>query len=135
MDPLPILLPLFLVPGIETIEPAFLYTDGEAVMMDSTVGTGAVAGNGDVVSVHYVLREMGGKEIANSVLRGLPFSFVLDDKSLLGDFVKGMHVGGLREVTLPAERLGMPELIGPKVGTCSLSLRLLTVRHPAPQPK
>ena len=75
----------------------------EITSQDVTVGTGATAAAGDVVTVHYVLT-VNGNLVDSSYVRGAPYTFQLGVGQVIPGFergVLGMRVGGKRRVTVP----------------------------------
>jgi FKBP-type peptidyl-prolyl cis-trans isomerase len=69
-----------------------------------TVGTGATAAAGDVVTVHYTLFLTNGTRIESSRDRNAPLTFQIGAGFYLAAFeagVVGMRVGGTRRVTIP----------------------------------
>ena len=71
---------------------------------DKKMGTGAEAVNGSVVTVHYTGWLMNGTKFDSSRDRGTPFNFTLGKHEVIQgweDGVKGMKVGGLRELVIP----------------------------------
>ena len=48
MDVFPLLLPFFVVPGIDALPPTDLYVDGDVVAFDQELGSGQLAGPGEV---------------------------------------------------------------------------------------
>jgi hypothetical protein len=77
------------------------------MVIDAHVGGGPVLQRGDRYTVTYKLEILGGKELANSTLRGLPFSKELGDgrDGYLDKWVKGMSVGGMRRVFFGADQV------------------------------
>ena len=76
------------------------------VIQDLIVGRGALAQEGDEVVVHYVARLLTGKEFDSSRERRAPLGFALGMGVViqgLHDGLKGMRVGGMRKLTIPAE--------------------------------
>ena len=75
-------------------------------------GADVVSGAGDTVSVHYEGRLTNGSKFDSSRDRGQPFSFQLGQGRVIRGWdlgVAGMQVGGLRELTIPAdEGYGLP---------------------------
>lgn len=78
----------------------------ELEINDITVGTGAEAVNDMRVSVHYTGWLTDGTKFDSSVDRGQPFAFVLGQGRVIQGWdkgVKGMKVGGKRELIIPPE--------------------------------
>ena len=74
------------------------------VIVDVVVGKGAVAKDGDKVSVHYTGTLTDGKEFDSSRKKGTPFQFVLGKSQVIKGWdqgVAGMKVGGRRKLTIP----------------------------------
>ena len=72
---------------------------------DIQAGTGAEAVNGRQVQVHYTGWLTTGKKFDSSVDRGEPFSFTLGAQQVIRGWdegVKGMKVGGKRQLKIPA---------------------------------
>lgn len=72
---------------------------------DVKVGEGAEATPGRVVSVHYTGTLMEGTKFDSSRDRNEPFDFVLGQREVIAGWdegVKGMRVGGVRRLTIPA---------------------------------
>ncbi len=68
-------------------------------------GAGAVAKNGDKVSVHYVGVLENGTKFDSSVDRGVPFEFTLGAGQVIPGWdigVEGMKVGEKRKLTIPS---------------------------------
>ena len=79
---------------------------GELVIEDLAAGSGATAGNGDVVKVHYTGWLTDGTKFDSSLDRGQPFAFRLGDGRVIQGWeqgVAGMQVGGKRRLTIPPE--------------------------------
>jgi FKBP-type peptidyl-prolyl cis-trans isomerase len=75
----------------------------EITSTDVTVGTGATAVVGDVVTLHYNLT-VNGNKIDSSYDRGTPITFQLGVGATIPGFemgVLGMKVGGKRQVVVP----------------------------------
>ena len=75
----------------------------EITSQELTVGTGATAALGDVVTVHYILT-VSGNVIQSSYELGSPFTFQIGVGSVIPGFergVLGMRVGGKRRVSVP----------------------------------
>lgn len=75
-------------------------------IVDTKVGTGDEAKPGKTVSVHYVGTLENGTKFDSSRDRGQPFSFTLGQGRVIKGWdlgVAGMKVGGIRQLTIPAE--------------------------------
>ena len=75
----------------------------EITSTDLTVGTGATAAAGDVVSVHYIL-SLNNSVLESSYQAGNPITFQLGVGAVIPGFergVLGMRVGGRRRVVVP----------------------------------
>jgi FKBP-type peptidyl-prolyl cis-trans isomerase FkpA len=73
---------------------------------DLTVGEGPKAAAGDTLSVHYVGTLDDGTQFDSSRDRGSPFEFTLGVGQVIQGWdegMKGMQVGGMRNLTIPAE--------------------------------
>ncbi|MHB1518188.1 MAG: FKBP-type peptidyl-prolyl cis-trans isomerase [Acidimicrobiales bacterium] len=73
-------------------------------MSDLITGTGAVAKDGDTVTVQYVLATYSAGRVIQSSWSGSPFSFVLGAGRVIKGWdegVVGMKVGGRRELIIP----------------------------------
>lgn len=69
-------------------------------------GMGAVAKNGDTVSVHYVGVLENGAKFDSSIDRGTPFEFNLGARQVIPGWeigVEGMRVGEKRKLIIPSE--------------------------------
>jgi FKBP-type peptidyl-prolyl cis-trans isomerase FkpA len=87
---------------------------------DTTVGTGPEATPGRRVSVHYTGTLLDGTTFDSSRDRGEPFTFRLGSGEVIPGWdegVKGMRVGGVRQLTIPSSmaygRRGSPPTIPP----------------------
>ncbi|HYD58509.1 MAG TPA: FKBP-type peptidyl-prolyl cis-trans isomerase [Burkholderiales bacterium] len=103
------------------------------VIHDLIVGRGALAQEGDDVIVHYVARLLSGKEFDSSRERRQPLRFALGmGEAIQGmhDGLKGMRVGGLRKLTIPADlaygQRGLGESVPPNA-TLVYEVELLRV--------
>ncbi|MGN6371627.1 MAG: FKBP-type peptidyl-prolyl cis-trans isomerase [Solirubrobacteraceae bacterium] len=106
-------------------KPAIALPKGAApsklVVKDLVKGTGAEAKLGQSVTVNYVgVLYNGGKEFDSSWKRGEPATFSLENGKLITGWtqgIPGMHVGGRRELIVPAElaygKQGQPPTIPP----------------------
>ncbi|MFD8260567.1 FKBP-type peptidyl-prolyl cis-trans isomerase [Streptomyces griseoluteus] len=110
----------------------------ELTIRDLVVGDGAEVKSGMVVRVHYVgVTFASGKEFDASWDRGEPFKFALGGGKVIKGWdrgVKGMRVGGRREIIVPP-RLGYgnrsPTPLIPAGSTLVFVVDLLDVYSPA----
>ena len=75
------------------------------VIHDVKVGTGAEAVPGRSVTVHYTGTLMDGTKVDSSRDRGKPYTFRLGAREVIAGWdegLRGMRVGGERELTVPA---------------------------------
>lgn len=73
-------------------------------IVDLIVGTGAVAVNGDTVTVNYVGTLTNGTKFDSTYDRNQPYTFRLGAGQVIAGFdqgVVGMRVGGKRRLTIP----------------------------------
>ncbi len=103
---------------------------------DVTVGTGAEAKNGDLISVNYAGTLVGGKEngkeFDSSYKRNQPFEFTLGASRVIAGFdlgVLGMKVGGKRTIVIsPDLGYGDQEMAAiPANSTLKFTVELLSV--------
>ncbi len=81
------------------------------VIQDLIVGRGALAQEGDRIKVHYVGKLLDGTQFDSSRDRRSPLEFSLGMGAVargLDYGVRGMRVGGMHKLTVPAE-LALPE--------------------------
>lgn len=110
----------------------------ELTIRDLVVGDGPEVKSGMVVRVHYVgVTFASGKEFDASWDRGEPFKFALGSGKVIKGWdrgVKGMRVGGRREIIVPP-RLGYgnqsPTPLIPAGSTLVFVVDLLDVYSPA----
>lgn len=72
---------------------------------DITIGSGATATAGNLVSVHYTGWLTDGSKFDSSKDRNEPFDFNLGAGQVIKGWdegVQGMQVGGIRKLTIPA---------------------------------
>ncbi len=100
-------------------------------------GEGAIAQTGDTVSVHYTGWLMDGKKFDSSVDRNTPFEFELGAGRVIKGWdqgVVGMHVGGKRELIIPAELAYGDRAVGggliPANSTLKFEVELLSIVEP-----
>jgi len=105
---------------------------------DITVGTGAVAKEGDRVRVHYTGWLTTGKKFDSSVDAGRPFTFALGNGEVIRGWdegVAGMKVGSKRQLRIPPElgygENGTPDGTIPANATLIFDVQLLSVQEPA----
>ena len=87
-------------------EPKTVTTDSGLKYQDLKVGTGAEAGKGKDVTVHYTGWLTDGKKFDSSVDRKEPFKFLLGAGMVIKGWdegVAGMKVGGKRKLTIPGK--------------------------------
>ncbi len=102
---------------------------------DITVGSGAEAKNGDVVSINYIGTLVGGtndgKEFDNSYKRNQPFEFTLGAGNVIPGFdlgLVGMKVGGKRTIVIPELGYGNQNSAAiPPNSTLKFTVELLSV--------
>lgn len=73
---------------------------------DLTVGSGATAEAGKLITVHYTGTLTDGQKFDSSYDHGQPFQFVLGAGSVIQGWdigVAGMKVGGKRKLVIPSE--------------------------------
>lgn len=103
---------------------------------DVIVGTGDEAVQNSKVQVHYTGWLMDGTKFDSSKDRGTPFSFTLGAREVIPGWdmgVKGMKVGGKRELIIPPElaygKRGAPGAIPPD-STLKFEVELMGVTPP-----
>ena len=75
-------------------------------MEDKTVGAGAVAKAGDLVTVDYTGWLTDGTKFDSSIDAGKPFQFTIGKGEVIAGWdqgVAGMKVGGVRTLTIPPD--------------------------------
>jgi FKBP-type peptidyl-prolyl cis-trans isomerase len=88
---------------------------------DKKIGTGSVASVGKSVAIHYICWITGfGKDPVKigETARSDPFWFTIGDKKVIAGWdeaVRGMKVGGVREVIIPPHLAYGDEGLGKKV--------------------
>lgn len=79
---------------------------GTLTTEDLVVGTGAVAANGDTLTVNYVGRLQNGAVLEDSYALNRPFTFRLGAGQVIRGWdqgIPGMRVGGKRRLTIPPD--------------------------------
>lgn len=87
-------------------EADYVTTDSGLKYYDFVVGEGDEATAGKTVSVHYTGWLLDGDKFDSSLDRGQPFSFLLDGGQVIRGWdegVKGMKIGGKRQLVIPAD--------------------------------
>ena len=77
---------------------------GTLGIQDLVVGTGAVVGNGDLATVHYVGTFTNGTVFDSSRARNQPYQFRVGTGAVIRGWdqgVPGMRIGGRRRLTIP----------------------------------
>ena len=85
---------------------------------DVKVGQGAEATPGRRVTVHYTGTLMEGTKFDSSRDRNEPYAFVLGQREVIAGWdegVKGMRVGGVRRLTVPAKMAYGSQSRGPVI--------------------
>jgi FKBP-type peptidyl-prolyl cis-trans isomerase len=107
---------------------------GQLEMKDIEMGNGAVAEAGKKVSVHYTGTLMDGTKFDSSRDRNRPFDFTLGAGEVIKGWdegVKGMKVGGKRELVIPPD-MGYGERgaggVIPPNATLKFEVELLSVK-------
>ncbi len=111
------------------------------VKIDQTTGSGAEAGTGDEVEVHYVgwlyddkAPDHHGAKVDSSYDRGQPISFTLGDTGMIAGWnqgIVGMRVGGKRTLLVPPQLGYRGRRVGavPPHSTLVFDIELLAVHH------
>lgn len=115
-------------------QPALPPGSGVLEITDLTVGTGATAVNGSLVTVHYIGTFTNGQKFDSSYDRGQPLGpFRLGAGQVIPGFeqgIVGMRVGGKRRISIPPSlaygSAGVPPTI-PGNATLIFEVDLLTV--------
>ena len=109
-------------------------TDSGLKIEDVQCGEGAEAEGDSVVTVHYVGMLENGTTFDSSVDRGEPVTFALGVGQLIQGFeegIRGMNVGGKRNLTIPPElgygESGFPPDIPPN-STLVFEIELLEIQ-------
>lgn len=117
------------VPVVQTVPPvpAMEPQQDPLIKTDVKIGTGAMAGPGSTVAVHYtgwlykpMATRQRGRQFDSSIARGEPIEFVLGIGRVIKGWdqgVAGMKVGGKRTLIIPAHlaygKRGSPGSIPP----------------------
>lgn len=110
-----------------------LMTVEELIIEDLTVGDGAEAVEGSLISVHYTGTLTDGTKFDSSKDRGVPFEFTLGAGQVIQGWDEGfagMKIGGVRKLTIPSDKaygdFGIPGAI-PGGATLIFEVELLGV--------
>lgn len=90
--------------GLDVDLAAMTRTASGLYLRDRVVGTGATAGTGQTVAVHYTLHLANGQQIDANQPPRTPLSFRVGDDGFIAGFnegVAGMRVGGRRQLVIP----------------------------------
>jgi len=117
----------------DVLTPALMDNNGELMVTDVVVGTGAEAVPGTNVTVHYVGTLTTGQMFDSSVARGEPFTFPLGAGMVIAGWeqgVAGMKVGGKRTLVIPPELGYGAQAVGtiPPNSTLIFEVELLDVQ-------
>jgi hypothetical protein len=106
---------------------------GGIQVVDITLGSGAEAKMGDLVSVEYTGTLRDGTVFDSSRPRGKPFQFRLGASQVIKGFergIVGMKPGGVRRITIPSElgygKKGAPPSVPPNA-TLVFEVELVTI--------
>jgi len=97
-------------------------------------GMGAVAKNGDTVSVHYTGILENGTKFDSNVDRGIPFEFTLGAGQVIKGWdigVEGMKIGEKRKLTIPSNLAYGPNGAGgviPPNASLIFEIELLSIK-------
>lgn len=89
------------VVGVSAVSKSPPSAPPEPVFMVETLaeGSGLPAESGDLVTVHFVVRTAEGKELANTLKRGMPYTVELSEpQSFWAVAVEGLKADGRRRV-------------------------------------
>jgi len=76
---------------------------------DLTPGAGVAAAAGDVATIEFIVRLQSGKEIANTLKRGLSYTFqITEDSNPFSVAAQGMRQAAEREVQFTYPEPGIP---------------------------
>jgi FKBP-type peptidyl-prolyl cis-trans isomerase FkpA len=109
--------------------------DGQFMVTDTVVGTGAEVVLGSEITVHYVGQFENGEVFDASVPRGAPFVFTIGVDPVIEGWKQGligMKVGGKRVLVIPPELGYGPNNYGdiPGGSTLIFEVELLDVKAP-----
>lgn len=89
----------------------------EVIITDLTIGTGAAAAKGALITYNYTGTLEDGSKFDSSYDHGRPLEIVLSSKKLIQGFylgMLGMKVGGRRRIFVPAH-LGYGDQVKPRI--------------------
>jgi FKBP-type peptidyl-prolyl cis-trans isomerase len=111
---------------------------GSLIIQDETIGTGAEAVAGDVLTVNYVGTLSDGTKFDSSIDRGTPFQFTLGIGQVIPGWEQGfagMKVGGKRKLIVPPSLGYGANQVGPIPANSTLIFEVeLLKAEPAPAP-
>ncbi len=90
--------------SVETRVVSEIITDSGLGIKDTKIGEGEEARSGKTLTVNYAGRLVDGTKFDSSFDRGVPFTFVLGQGSVIKGWEEGfdgMRVGGQRTLTIP----------------------------------
>ena len=98
-------------------------------------GSGPAVQVGDLVTVNFEVRTKAGKELAGTVKRGLPYTFVLGAKgqpAMWTQALRGLGEGGERQITVPPGlafgAAGVPSIV-PRGASLTVHVWLVRIRR------
>lgn len=116
----------------------YTVTDSGIKTYDITVGDGATAEAGKIVTLHYTGWLTDGTKFDSSLDRADPATFALGQGQFIpgsDEGIEGMKVGGSRQMVIPADKAfgetGIPGLIPPNADLI-LDIQLLDVNEGSP---
>ena len=93
-------------------------------------GYGDRAEVGDRVTVHFLVQDAVGRTLADTEMRGLPYTFLLGQEvsePFWTKAVEGLRVGGSRVVTGPGGAFGISSTEAPGTNSVTIVVRLVRV--------
>ncbi len=89
---------------------------GPIIINDVSKGSGLPIEDGKLISMHYILSLEDGTVVQSSRDLGYPFKFIAGEGDVIAGFekgIRGMKVGGVRSIIIPAEFAYGPNQVGP----------------------
>ena len=128
--------PIVIEPPRVVAEEDYTITNSGLKIYDFTVGEGAAAEDGFIVSVYYSVWLTDGTLIDSSYLTGSPFTFVLGNGTVIAGWeegVAGMRLGGSRQLVVPPSlaygAAGRPEAGIPANATLIFEIDMAGIRE------